>query len=415
MKKSILQFSVIAAIAASMTLTTSCSSDESVAEAYVPEAVKFGIDLGDMTVARANTRTQEAGTAKNWASIDGVFALNDIVHIWTTDADGKIYRKAYKVQTAATAAQGDNALTAAYTTGTGATDQFYWSGTEERKLYVIYSFGNAAADSTNIKDSQRTFDAPAPDPLEGIPGKYLFEVSDDQSEETANKEFLFGYGTIYYGTTAKQLKVSHQLSRIDVNVVTNKNNVKVTKKVGFNPDSDTEWTGTDVKEAQTSQPLSLTIGSSTTQRKGMFTPKSFTPSVVSPSTDDEIKGDKTDVGTWSTEVSDVGAQVTGPITPRVLIEQRYNESTKKFETNYSAVIIPQNVAAGADWFTISYDGATYKYKIPAGGVTFEPGKKYVYKVEFADAGIKVSVAIQEWTEATDYTSANPKEVEADLQ
>ena len=85
MKKSILQFSVIAAIAATMTLTTSCSSDD---DAFVPTPIQLGVDLGKMTVTRGLTRAQSIATATAGTTIDGEWKADHRLGIWTTDADG---------------------------------------------------------------------------------------------------------------------------------------------------------------------------------------------------------------------------------------------------------------------------------------------------------------------------------------
>lgn len=405
MKKSILQFSVIAAIAASMTLTTSCSSDESVAEAYVPEPVQFGIDLGDMTVARANTRSQSAGTATKWTtSIDGMLKKDDIVYIWTTDADDNIYRKAYyvkEVSDAATTSAGKNTLTPKES---GATGNFYWKSQSDLKKYEIFSFGKSVVDSTNTSTKR-------------VPAKleqhYLFQVPQDQTLENEAKEFLYGYGQLSYSSSVRDLKVAHQLARIDINVVTAKNDVEVSKKIDETPISPS-------KSALSTKSLTLQIGWDDMYLKGYFISPAFTTNVTGSST--VIKGDKDDntsFGTWDFNTLNTGGDVKGKITPRVLVEQRYDSENNNFVTEYSAVVMPQTVNKGTDWFTIDYDGATYKYKIPNGdgdsNFVIEPGKKYVYKVEFADAGIKVSVAIQEWNEAAGYTQTTPKDATAELQ
>lgn len=393
MKKSILQFSVIAAIAASMTLTTSCSSDESVAEAYVPEAVKFGIDLGDMTVARANTRAQEADDATDWtASIDGRLAVGDLVFICMKDADNKFYRKAYKVSSAASSDFGPNTLTE---NTSGAIGKFYWHEKNEYKQYQVFSFGNST-----ITDYENT----SAGDLSALPSTYTYTVPSDQTDENKKTEFLFGYGTLYNDASSntKALEASHQLARIDVTLVTEKNKVLVTEDQNgstLNLDNGTPADpGDDISQfaPTTSEEFSLTIGWNEMMRKGVFTPNTY--SIENTGTADHIhSGSSADTETGSWAAPGTGEE-KGQITPRVLEKQRYNTSTGKFETQYSAVVMPQEFT-GKDLFTIKYDGATYKYTVPNTPVfKIEPGKHYKYKVTLQGTNISVSVAIQEWTE-----------------
>lgn len=396
MKKSILQFSVIAAIAATMTLSTSCSSDDS-AEVYVPEPVQFSVGMSDMSV-KASTRAQSSGTATGWtASIDGKLAEGDLVFICMKDADGNFYRKAYKVSTGGAASNAGDPNTLTENTS-GATGKFYWKNKTEYKQYQVFSFGNSIITgyaNTSAGD------------LSDLPSDYTYTVPGDQTDINNKTEFLFGYGTLCYNaTTTKALKVSHQLARIDVKLVTDKNNVEVSKdQDGNDVDSDDGTDGNQPYAATTSQAFSLTIGWDNMMLKGKFTPPHYT--AISTGTADDIKGDKTDTGEWAAPTSD---EVKGIITPRVLVAQRYNTSNKNFETKYSAVVMPQNFR-NQDLFTIQYDGATYKYTLGDSDYLIEPGKHYKYTVALQDTKISVTVAIQDW-DPVDNTGSP---VEAKLQ
>lgn len=400
MKKSILKFSVLAAIAATMTLFTSCSSDESVADVYVPEPVNFSIGMSDMSV-KAGTRTQDAGTATKWTtSINGKLSVNDIVFIWMKDADGKFYRKSYKVSTAAGGAAGANTLTENVS---GATGKFYWANKTEYKQYEVYSFGNiTVGDSTNTAAG----DAPAK-----LPQSYFCTVPADQTVVADSIEFLYGYGTLFYASSgSKALKVSHQLARIDVTLVTDKNKATVTKdQNGDALDIDPGGGAAHITSfaPTTTEDFELKIGWAEMARKSLFKPQNPLYTIEESGSTDHIYGETSNVGSWTEQGT---GQVRGIITPRVLVEQRYNTSDEKFETQYSAVVMPQ-AFTGKDLFTIKYDGATYKYKSDADPFTIEPGKHYKYKVTLQGTNISVTVAIQNW-DVTDLT-ASP--VEAKLE
>lgn len=406
MKKSILQFSVIAAIAASMTLTTSCSSDESVAEAYVPEPVNFSIGMSDMSV-KAGTRSQDASSKTGWtASIDGKLAVDNLVFICMKDADNKFYRKAYKVSSAASSNYGPNTLTE---NTSGAIGKFYWHEKNEYKQYQVFSFGNSTItgyENTSAGD------------LTALPSTYTYTVPSDQTDENNKTEFLFGYGTLYNDASSgtKALEASHQLARIDVTLETEKNKVTVTEdqdgnSLSLDPNNTPGDTSDDITSFNptTAEDFELKIGWAQMMLKGVFTPNTY--SIENTGAADHIHSGSsaaTETGSWAAPGT---GEEKGQITPRVLEKQRYNTSTEKFETQYSAVVMPQEFT-GKDLFTIKYDGATYKYTIPATPTfTIEPGKHYKYKVRLQGTNISVSVAIQAWS-PVDYTTSP---VEAKLQ
>lgn len=391
MKKSILQFSVIAAIAASMTLTTSCSSDDGPA-AYVPEPVQFSVGMSDMSV-KASTRTQSSGTATGWtASIDGKLAEGDLVFICMKDADGNFYRKAYKVSTGGAASNAGDPNTLTENTS-GAIGKFYWNNKTEYKQYQVFSFGNSTITgyaNTSAGD------------LSDLPSDYTYTVPDDQTDINNKTEFLFGYGTLYYASSGtKALKASHQLARIDVTLETEKNKVTVTEDqngdpLNLDPNNTPGDTSNDITSFNptTAEDFELKIGWAQMMLKGVFTPKTY--SIENTGTADHIHSGSfadTETGSWAAPGT---GDVKGQITPRVLEKQRYNTSTEKFETQYSAVVMPQDFT-GKDLFTIKYDGAEYKYTIPdTPTFTIEPGKHYKFKVTLQNTKITVTVAIQNW-------------------
>jgi len=70
----------------------------------------------------------------------------------------------------------------------------------------------------------------------------------------------------------------------------------------------------------------------------------------------------------------------------------------------SCIIVPQKVAAGADFIKVALtNGGTYIYKVPAGGYTFEPQKEYKFTVTLTNTEIKLQTEITEWGTGANYT------------
>ena len=363
-----------------MTLFTSCSKEESVGETFVPTPVQFNIGVGDLSVSRAATRTQASDTETDWnESIDGKFDTNDKIFIYTADADGKYYKKQYNVDTPAASAAGNNAVSPSDNTATG---KFYWRSSTERKQYEIYSYGkNATETPTTAGSGDASMNLTIPE----------YTVTNDQTNVATPEEFLYGYGTIYYSTAAKTLKLAHQLARIDIVITTPKNTVAVDK----NGDSDTTDDG---EAAQTANDMSVTIGTATTPRSGNFSKPSFTPTTAeadaatvaaSNTPADQIEEG---IGSWTTT-----ATAQGAYTPRVLQKQTYNSTPGNFTTKYSAVVMPWNFPQDVAMFTIVYDGATYAYK-PASAEEIAAGYHYTYTVTIQENVLNVTnVTILNWT------------------
>jgi len=375
MKKSILQFSVIAAIAASMTLTTSCSSDESVAEAYVPEAVQFSVGLGDLSVSRASSRAQASDSEQPWneETVDGKFAAGDIISIYTQDADDNWYMKEYKVSSATGTANDSTSIVPNENT---TSKTFYWKNTSRKQVYEAYSFGSSTsvgntAFGSGVTTPNLTFNK--------------FTIGQDQSvvsNATDSTEFLYGYGTIVYDSlhNDKLIKLGHQLARIDVKIYTPKATVNITSPS---------------VSKQTQDDLTLKIGkvdSTEMVIAGTFKKPSAFTSYTAQSTDQQC----TDAGTWDLDTSS-----TGTIIPRVIAKQKQaaKGTETMYLTTYSAIVIPQDFK-NIDLFTITYDGATYIYK-PNVEEKMEPGKHYTYEIVVGPTAISVTKAqIAQWTTDT---------------
>lgn len=424
MKKSILQFSVIAAIAASMTLTTSCSSDESVAEAYVPEPVQFSIGVGDLSVSRASSRTQASDTkvpadGTNF-TVDNKWNANDILAIYTHDADKNWYLKAYKVNANSGSASEYNAVTA---TGTGASKDFYWGNTSEVKVFEVYSIGTSDPIS-NTAAADRISDA-INKTNNGLQifydASHLFDVPSDQT--TSNKEFLYNYGAMKYDNSVsadntKKLKLRHQLTRIDVVVITPKS------KAGTEKDKQVYIGNHDSEAGNAGRKISL---------KGHF----VKPDGLIKSTegmlytwptaenldgllDTPASGSDPEVYTSLSWTPSTASGDQGYITPRVIsaeteITADLDENKGKYTTTYSAVVIPQNFK-DKFLFDIEYDGARYVYTgQDTDDMSGSSGKHYTYKVVVGPTGLVVTASVSPWQTVDGYTPTSPKDVEAKLQ
>lgn len=336
MKKSILQFSVIAAIAASMTLTTSCSSDDS-AEAYVPEPINFNASLGnmDVTSGRASSRAQVVTTAVPLTTIDEKWDKDYTIGIWTTDADGNTYLKSYEVS-----GTGNTATENITPTNTTSTGMFYWRTKSDCHKFIAYSYG----DKTTITAGQQA-----------EPTFTNFTVVSDQSTGT-NKELLLTVGYLNYGTAAKTITLGHQLAQLIVTVTTKKDPVSAN--------------------------LQLQIGDDDIAVSGNFTVP--TPSAPSPAADDL----DANYGSWS-----AGTQ-NATIIPRVKTVKAGSDGN--YTVTYAAVVIPQNFV-NKKLFKISYDGAVYVYTgkssgTPNDNLSTQVGQKITYNISLENSDINVTQA-----------------------
>ena len=67
-------------------------------------------------------------------------------------------------------------------------------------------------------------------------------------------------------------------------------------------------------------------------------------------------------------------------------------------TYAAAIIVPQAVEQDTKFIKVVLaDGGTFHYKIPTGGLTFESGKKYQYKITVNQTGLTVTSKIEDWT------------------
>ena len=361
MKKSILQFSVIAAIAASMTLTTSCSSDDS-AEVYVPEPVVFNAGMSGLDINRAATR------AVSWTTVGDQWTTGIKVKLYTTEANGTTYANKTYVSDATNTATTISATSMKYTklkaAGTTATDCFYWATASETKKIRAWTYGTSEEPATDIATggSLNTMD---------------FELAGTDGSAQTNKELLYCYQEYTngdYSHPEKSLVFKHQLSKVTVKVY-----------------------------AQQAKVEKCTFGSSTTATNTIPVKNTFTQ----PVDDDDLNHTLGTDGKWD----DFGAYVAakyGYVTPQT--EESAGNNTSDFTGDdaalnskyvkryqYQAVLLPGNYN-GKHLIEIKYDGATYSY-IPQADHVLEKGKHYTYTVIVKDAELEVKAAIKPWTDA----------------
>lgn len=78
------------------------------------------------------------------------------------------------------------------------------------------------------------------------------------------------------------------------------------------------------------------------------------------------------------------------------------ETTDNFDTNTEygeAVVLPkQTISQNTPFIQVKLSNdAVFTYKIPAGGLTLESGKKYTYKITVNQTGLTVTSKIENWT------------------
>lgn len=339
MKKSILQFSVIAAIAASMTLTTSCSSDDS-AEAYVPEPVSFNIGLNTM---KASTRTL---ASSDWFTVDDKWDNGMLVGIKTKDADNTEKTKTYVTSSAST--------NTAQLNGSDLTNNtFFWKNKTETKTVTAWSFGNK-------KEAVTT------DPV-----NQLFTINTDQStkhvgssDNPVDHELLYAYQqSVQYTDNSKSLTLYHQLAKIVVKFVTEKED-KITECT-FGHDDDLPLTGTFSAPTKAA--------------------------------------DHTTTGTAYSDWTFDGSGTKGVVTPRYEGKDSNDDagttSQYPYKQTFSGILIP-GIYSDINLFYLTYDGTQYAYKetTTAANVTFNAGYVYTFIVKVGSEKLSIaSATISPWT------------------
>lgn len=367
-----------------MTLFTSCSSDESTAEAYVPEPVVFNAGMSGI----ATTRTAVWET--NHSTIFDQWSEGVKVKIYTTEADNSTYaNKTYvsdDTNTSATISGGSKYYTVLAGDGVALdpSKAFYWASSTDTKEIRAWTFGN-----TDVPGDIATHDGSAWN-LNTL--EFTLDGANTATAQT-NKELLYvwnDYAKANSGSSAGSLIFKHQLAKVTIRIYAQK--TEVTK---------------------------CTLGSSQTKTEANSIP--ITGTFTQPQTSNSRS--KGDDGIWDTETSfptyDTGAKY-GYITPQTVESNQSSalNTTDDLDTEakntkyskrsiYEAVILPGNYQ-NKELFEITYDGARYVYK-PTASHVIEKGKHYTYKVIVKDAVLEVYAAITPWD------SQAASQVEAELQ
>lgn len=361
MKKSILQFSVIAAIAASMTLTTSCSSDDS-AEVYVPEPVVFNAGMSGLDINRAATRT--------WTTVGDQWAADLKVSVYTKDADDTYSTKTY-VSDADAGTVNISSKDMHYTTlkgydvATDPTNCFYWKTATETKTIRAWTYGTGTAPGDIMESSSLktlTYE------LDGIAG----------STQT-NKELLYCYQDYAKGAAnTASLIFNHQLSRVTIKIYAQKE--ELTKCTIGSSDNSKAATGTVPVKNTFSQPSDGNEKKGT-NANGDWTAATFTTYSAS---------------TYGYITPQEASKNTTVPTGSELSNSADAAKYTKF-SQYEAVVLPGDYK-GKTLFEITYDGAVYAFIPPSGSAyNLDLGKHYTFQVVIKDAALEVYAAIAPWS------------------
>ena len=69
-------------------------------------------------------------------------------------------------------------------------------------------------------------------------------------------------------------------------------------------------------------------------------------------------------------------------------------------TTGSCIVVPQDMTAGDNLIKVLIGNDTFLYKVPAGGISFEPQKLHTFNIKIHKANIIVTSTITAWTETT---------------
>lgn len=87
------------------------------------------------------------------------------------------------------------------------------------------------------------------------------------------------------------------------------------------------------------------------------------------------------------------------ITPLSLGAQEFTNSgsTETSAASYTAIVIPQTIAAGKVLFTINVDGyAPFGYTVPSGGITWQAGMHYTYIITVKGSNLELWIKTSGW-------------------
>ena len=361
MKKN-LNLSALAAIAVVLTVNTSCSNDEVIEEknAYIPEPVEFKVGVGKLETTRSVTTINN-----DW---DASTSLAIKVKVYAKDADDNMKNKIY-VTSGSSAETTINETSMKYISMVGdgvASDPtacFYWKSTSDAKRIRAWTYGTSTAPETDLATS-------------GTLNTLAFGLDGTGGTAQAGKELLYVYQkytkSTDEGVATKSLVFKHQLTKVTVNVYSQKNDAICT--IGEDVD------GHKIPVANT-----------------------FTQ----PANDTDDGGSASSYGTNGSWSAFSESTTVGYITPRHTTTNGTHtgdlsvatDNTKYTKKNvYEAVLLPGDYNSKY-LFVINYDGAKYAY-IPDASHVLGLGNHYTYNIIVRDAALEVTAAIQPWNTIT---------------
>lgn len=392
--KKYLNLSVFAIVLSSLTFT-SCSNDDELQKSFKSMPVQFSAGLHVASVTRSLQSDYDAGVGAN-----SPFKTTSIGDVWVQDGTQAGGDKVFLISVndkngaATTTTTGyeyyvssaPNALTPSTTA-----NQFFWMKSSEVKGVVAWSHGKTTTLAASDFDLDNTnhnleFDL-----------KTAAGVSDQST--SWNNELLWGYTVINEASSgsAQDLKLYHQLARIDVILVVTgapaAPQLYIGRKDATAPVSEVRLAlngaFTPPLDHEKGYDMNTIVGSALNENWGATTPTASSQQ-----------------GTWAAAATpEVGyikpwlSSTTNPASPTFPCD---------FTQYYSAVVVP-SVSAGTTYlankfvlFQIDVDGVKYKY-IPTVDTTFLPGKRYLYKITVAPSGINVTATIQNWSHTGDAT------------
>lgn len=122
----------------------------------------------------------------------------------------------------------------------------------------------------------------------------------------------------------------------------------------------------------------------------------------------EATTDITDAMLASAEIYILSTKPTTKFTPKSYIIDKNDASGTAFTNGIhvctgitgSCIVVPQDMTAGDNFIKVLIGNDTFLYKVPAGGISFEPQKLHTFNIKIHKANIIVTSTITAWTETT---------------
>lgn len=202
------------------------------------------------------------------------------------------------------------------------------------------------------------------------------------------------YGRVAYQTGTINIPLNHQLTRIDVRLLTKKRASELTGVTKL-------YIGKEGTQHGTTPTYNDGIVIEGTFQR----PTAFNNDYKTGNTTDLVATGK--FGTWT--LATTGTNLNKRVTPRVLTEEAAGTETGETDyylTVYSAIVIPQSFEH-TYMFVINYDGAEYIYTgLAADDLSAGAGNKYTYTIKIDADELDVSTAqITPWVSQTKTATA----------